>query len=211
MLEYKANPSTCIKRSIQHSLLVLLSCLILACHPSKVHIVISPEYSKDTHLRVAILDFDFKAGADIASLFYGAGSSKNAGQMIADLLTEEMMGLPGVTIVERSKLKAILDEKKLSMSGLLESKELEEIAKLAGINSFVTGSVGDASGLNILGVFQESTVAFQARCIRASDGVVLWSGSIVTGAGSHNVTRTLHSAAKEFGEELRNKIRPTLF
>jgi curli biogenesis system outer membrane secretion channel CsgG len=188
--------------------LIWLSSFLLACHPTKLNVIISPEFAKDTRLRLAILDFDFKAGADAVSLFYGAGSSKNAGSMIADLLTEEMMGIPGVTVVERSKLKSILDERNLSISGLLEAKELEEIARLAGIDSFVTGSVGDASALNILGIFQESTVAFQARCIRVTDGVVIWSGSVVTGAGSHNVTRTLHSAAKEFGLELKKKLRP---
>ena len=133
-------------------------------------------------------------------------SSKNAGKMIADLLTEEIMSIPGVVVVERSKLKKILEEKQLSMAGLLESDQLEEVAELAGIDTLFVGSVGDASGLNILIVLQESSVAFQARCIRLSDGVVLWAGHIVAGAGSHNVTKTLNEAAKDFGKELKKKL-----
>jgi len=169
--------------------------------------VISPEYKKNIHIRVAILDFDFKAGKDVSSLFYGAGSSKNAGKMIADLLTEEIMSIPGVVVVERSKLIKILEEKQLSISGLLESDKLVEVAELAGIDTLVVGSVGDASAVNILVVLQESVVAFQARCIRVSDGVVLWAGSSVAGAGSHNVTKTLNEAAKDFGKELKKKLK----
>ncbi len=94
----------------------------------------------------------------------------------------------------------------MSMSGILESDRLSENAELAGIDTLVVGSAGDASGLNILIVLQESSVAFQARCIRVSDGVVLWAGSIVSGAGSHNVTKTLNEAAKGFGKELKKKL-----
>jgi curli biogenesis system outer membrane secretion channel CsgG len=198
-----------IKRLIQFSFVIVFGCSVVACHPTKLNIVVSPDYTRNTRLRLAVLDFEFKAGQDISSLFYGAGSLKNAGSMVADLLTEEIMSIPGITVVERSKLKTILDEKKLSVSGLLESKELQEISRLVGIDSIVTGSVGDAGALNVLAVFQESNVAFQARCIRVSDGVVLWSGSIVTGTGSHNVTRTMHSAVNEFGEGLRNKLKTT--
>ena len=194
-------------KNLKFTLLVMLTILLSGCYSSKVNVVISPEYKKNIHIRVAILDFDFKAGKDVSSLFYGAGSSKNAGKMIADLLTEEIMSIPGVVVVERSKLIKILEEKQLSISGLLESDKLAEVAELAGIDTLVVGSVGDASAVNILVVLQESVVAFQARCIRVSDGVVLWAGSIVAGAGSHNVTKTLNEAAKDFGKELKKKLK----
>lgn len=206
MFKKERKKSILIKWPIQYCLISLFIFFLFSCHSMRVNVVVSPEYSRDHRLRVAVLDFDFKAWGDKTSIFYGSGSSKNAGKMIADLLTEEMMSIPGVVVVERSKLKSILDERKLSMSGLLESDELEKIAKLTGINALVAGSVGDALALNILGVYQESMAAFQARCIRASDGVLLWSGSVVSETGSHNVAENLHFSAKRFGKELRKKL-----
>jgi len=166
--------------------------------------VVSPEYNSREKLKVAVLEFDYKAKANQTSIFWAGASLEDAGKITADALAEQLLKIPCFTVVERSRLKAILEERKLSEVGLLQSQQLGEISGLAGIDAIVTGSVGEASGGNAVGV-QTSQVAFTARCIRARDGVVLWSASTSAQTPSQNVSRNLHNAMQELGLEIQRK------
>lgn len=180
---------------------------LCACASSQhINIVVSPKYYQKQQMNIAVLDFDYKKGDTVASLLYGSGSATDAGKMIGDLLTSHLMSLPNVTVVERSRLKAVLKEKNLTISGLLESNQLAEVANIAGIDAIIIGSVGDASGGNAVLIYQKSSVSFSARCVRASDAVVLWSGSITKVVGTDETTRVINETVKAFSKELIKKL-----
>jgi len=67
------------------------------------------------------------------------------GQFLAEeLITRLFMIAPGqFEVVERRQLMRVLQEQKLTMSGLLDAKAMESVGKILGIDAIVTGTVAD--------------------------------------------------------------------
>jgi TolB-like protein len=73
------------------------------------------------------------------------GNIRALGQFLAEeLITELFLISPGkFEVVERRQLMKVLSEQKLTMSGLLDSKAMESVGKILGIDAIVTGSITD--------------------------------------------------------------------
>lgn len=67
------------------------------------------------------------------------------GQFLAEeLITQLFMISPGqFEVVERRQLMKVLNEQKLTMTGLLDAKAMESVGKILGIEAIVTGSLAD--------------------------------------------------------------------
>lgn len=73
------------------------------------------------------------------------GNISAFGQFLAEeLITQLFMISPGqFEVVERRQLMKVLNEQKLSMTGLLDAKAMESVGKILGIEAIVTGSLAD--------------------------------------------------------------------
>jgi len=67
------------------------------------------------------------------------------GQHLAEeLITELFLASPGqFEVVERRQLMKVLEEQRLTMSGLFDAKAMESVGKILGIDAIVTGSISD--------------------------------------------------------------------
>ena len=67
------------------------------------------------------------------------------GQFLAEeLITKLFMISPGqFEVVERRQLMKVLKEQRLTMSGLFDTKAMESVGKILGIDAIVTGSITD--------------------------------------------------------------------
>ncbi len=67
------------------------------------------------------------------------------GQFLAEeLITRLFIISPGqFEVVERRQLMRVLQEQKLTMSGLLDARAMESVGKILGIDAIVTGSITD--------------------------------------------------------------------
>lgn len=75
-----------------------------------------------------------------------ASSGKDTGNYVADLISASLMGI-GFRIVERSRLEAILKEHNLSLTGLLEKENYNELGKISNIdNIFLVSGMMSSSG-----------------------------------------------------------------
>lgn len=105
-------------------LLVFLS--ISAC--SRVHYGIKSRYdfSKIKSVAVAgIKDYpEFKGSGEIVS-----------GEVILGLIKR------GYNVIERSKLKTLLEEHKLALGGVLDTTAIRNIGKITGVDTIITGSI----------------------------------------------------------------------
>ncbi len=57
---------------------------------------------------------------------------------IPDMLASVLSGIPEIALVERERLKQVLDEKKLTLAGFMQHN-LDSVCSLAGVDYFVTG------------------------------------------------------------------------
>lgn len=83
-------------------------------------------------VRVAIAEFNNESRA-----FYLDQWEKS----IPDLLQEKLSRDGELIILERRKLRAVLDEKALSMAGLTDSTNIQEIGKLLDAEYVITGAI----------------------------------------------------------------------
>jgi curli biogenesis system outer membrane secretion channel CsgG len=82
---------------------------------------------------IAVLKFQDESGA----MFLQGG----AGRALTTMLTNELSARPAFNVVERRKLRAVLDEQNLSASGRVSAETSIEIGKLTGAQYLLTGTV----------------------------------------------------------------------
>lgn len=83
---------------------------------------------------IAVLDF--------TGLMVGqGGNSAPLGKAVSAMLVTELIGRPGIKVIERSELHEILNEQKLSLSGRVDESTALEVGKLVGAQYVIHGQV----------------------------------------------------------------------
>jgi curli biogenesis system outer membrane secretion channel CsgG len=82
---------------------------------------------------IGVLKFQDETGA----MFLQGG----VGRALTTMLTNELSARPSLTIVERQKLRAVLEEQNLSASGMVSASTSIQIGKLTGAQYLITGTV----------------------------------------------------------------------
>jgi TolB-like protein len=86
----------------------------------------------------------------------------NLGTYLAEELTTNIFTAGKFKIIERSALKQLLEELKLSQAGLIDPKSAKELGKVAGVDAIVTGTIADLG----------SYIAVNCRLIETESGEV---------------------------------------
>lgn len=68
---------------------------------------------------------------------------KQMGDVVAELIQERLAQAEGIELIERTQLKKILEELKLSLLGLTDPNNAEAVGKLAGADVMIVGSVSE--------------------------------------------------------------------
>lgn len=133
---------------------------------------------------------NFSRYKNIAVLAFES-NTPGAGQEVSDMVSMAFVQ-HGFNIVERTKLKDVLNENAVMMSGLTEDAKRE--LNILGIQAIVTGSVGMCQCTNVMVPLivngsvsgylpaNNCTVSFSFKMIDVSDASILWTIS-----GSHNM------------------------
>jgi TolB-like protein len=67
-------------------------------------------------------------------------------QTIPDLLQSKLSGSPNIVVLERRKLKAVLEEQALALSGLMDSTNAQKIGKMLQAEYIIFGSIHELAG-----------------------------------------------------------------
>lgn len=112
-------------------------------------------------ITVAVIEFDNVSGKELPGI----------GQVAHDVLNSYLVGLPGISVVTRDKLAAVLKEQELGSSGLVGNRaKSTQLAQLLGADYMITGSVlqyatemrrFNAFGANTLTIFHRMKVSLQ--------------------------------------------------
>jgi TolB-like protein len=136
--------------------------------------------------------------------FQPLGVFPDQAQAVAEILRTELVGLPGVRVIERSQLAVVVEERSLSMVGLTES-EAAEVGELTGADYIAVGS------LSALG--ETYTVAVRLVAVASSEAVLGETATVGAVAELPWACRDLASAlAKAVGaeaEEVSVEVEPT--
>ena len=124
---------------------------------------------------VAVLPFSDAKGDPGANVFVGWATEPNNGEAVASFLAESLVGCSAYRVIERSKLKAVLQEHNLSTVEIIERKGFKEVGRLLGADLVVVGNVNRYCQVGGLWFFAD--VSFSARCVDIATGEILWSAS----------------------------------
>jgi len=69
-----------------------------------------------------------------------SGDTEGLGEVLAEGITDGLNRAPGIRVVERQRLKALMDEIGLSMTGAVDEKTALRVGKLLGANHLLLGS-----------------------------------------------------------------------
>jgi TolB-like protein len=123
------------------------------------------------------------------------GNVRALGQFLAEeLITELFLISPGqFEVVERRQLMKVLDEQKLTTSGLLDAKAMDSVGKILGIEAIATGSITDLGNnvkvnARMIGVDTAKVFAV-ARTSIPKIGIVakMWDTIVTSGSIIHTI------------------------
>ncbi len=90
------------------------------------------------------------------------GKSSDLGRYLAEELTTRLFLTGGFQIIERSQIRKIIEEQKLSASGLVDEATASRLGRLLGVDALAIGTVADL----------KTSVKINARLISTETGTV---------------------------------------
>ena len=91
--------------------------------------------------RVAIMDFQIESSNS---------AYQHLGKGFAEFVSVELSGTPGLTLVDREKRNAALEEMKFGLSGLADGGNAAEVGNLLSANYLISGMIMDIDGFLIV-------------------------------------------------------------
>lgn len=168
------------------------------------HASVAPENAEIR--KIAVLDFEYSRQEYEALGLGNVRRPGNAGVIMADIFTEELMDTGLYRLIERKQIKKILEEHGLKMAGLLESSSLKEVADILGIDGLAMGVVTEFCDYQS-GLAWGGDVDFSARLVEIKTGTIVWSVSSRKNIGNSNSGFTAHTAAQSAIDELLKKLK----
>jgi curli biogenesis system outer membrane secretion channel CsgG len=100
----------------------------------EVQIAQSPSQSR---VRLAVLSFEYSGTGN----YYWWYGNTNAAEGVSDLLTNKLVQSGRYTMIERSRIDAVLQEQNLAQSGRIDPSTAAEIGRILGADAVVLGSI----------------------------------------------------------------------
>jgi curli biogenesis system outer membrane secretion channel CsgG len=180
-------------------------------------------------LRIAVLDFEFASTGQTWSWWGGGAPS----QGVSDLLTNKLVDGGAYTLIERSRIQAVLQEQNLALSGRIDASTAAEVGRILGADAVVIGSVTrynlnqGSSGVSVLGIGtnrrrNSAEVQLTARLVNTTTSEIIataeGSGEASQGSGgvsvlgvnvnsdNNNTDELLSNAAQAAVEQLSGEL-----
>jgi curli biogenesis system outer membrane secretion channel CsgG len=147
----------------------------------------SKRFPPPQEMKIGVLTFNAPApGVSKYSTLGAEGTyttPANVGVSVADAVSPELMNIPNVILIERSQLEKILNEHKLSLSGIVNNPDFTLLGKILPVDALLIGNVTNFTywheALN-----WGASVAYSARLVNIHTGEVLFT--INCSAQKHN-------------------------
>ena len=149
-------------------------------------ILVAKGFSQETTM--AVLDFDNNS-------FYRPSEYAPLSKGLAEITITEMDRLESIRVVERRRLQAILDELKLSQSGIISEESSIQVGKMLGAKHILFGGYI---------VTMEEKIRIDVRIIDVETGLTVKAGE-VTGK-TKNILSLVKKLSKKILKDLDIKI-----
>ncbi|PSF31156.1 penicillin-binding protein activator LpoB [Aphanothece hegewaldii CCALA 016] len=90
-------------------------------------------------IRVAVLDFDYSSVSDPRWISLLGGEKGSRG--VSDILVNKLVDSGKYSVIERSRIDAVLQEQNLGASGRVDATTAAEIGRILGVDIVIVGSI----------------------------------------------------------------------
>jgi curli biogenesis system outer membrane secretion channel CsgG len=127
----------------------------IAISPAAAQVrVAQTQVAQTPRMRIAVLDFEYASTGQDWWWWGGVAPS----QGVSDLLTNKLVDGGAYTLIERSRIEAVLQEQNLALSGRIDASTAAQVGRILGADAVVIGSVTrynlnqGSNGVSVLGI-----------------------------------------------------------
>lgn len=135
-------------------------------------------------------------------------TAKNSGTAVTGFITTRLVSSNRYRLVERSKLKSIIDEKDMQLSDLTNPQTAARIGKLLGVQAVIVGNVAQYDMdkttvyVHVIPVVsKEYKVGASIRVVDVANGEIIYAHS-ASGVSGNNFTQAGRQAAQKLLDPL---------
>jgi curli biogenesis system outer membrane secretion channel CsgG len=128
-------------------------------------VVLGSAHALAQQASVAVWDFD-----SYAVQTSGAAPAETLSRALSEILLSQLLQYPGTQVVERSRLREILDEQKLGSSALADEDARLRLGRIAGAQQMVFGSLMRIGALTRVDVRLVSVATSQVLAAHEASG-----------------------------------------
>jgi curli biogenesis system outer membrane secretion channel CsgG len=168
------------KMKLFYYVFVVIFCLIIACastdHQKQTILIEQPASSRELDKQIDVLAEQIISRLDIQKTHKIAiiefpnleGKVSDLGRYLAEELTTRLFRTGNFRIIERQLMKKMMEEQKLSASGLINPKTASKFGQILGVDALTTGTIADLN----------NSVKINARLIAVETGSVFAVASV---------------------------------
>ena len=174
-----------IRLSCSTLLLTSLAIPLLPASPlmASQPLAIAQAAQPQQRMRVAVLDFDF-ASTGTTTAGWGYWGDIGPAKGVSDLLTNKLVEGGSYSVIERSKVAAVLAEQNLGQDGRIDPATAAQVGRILGVDAVIVGSITrfnlqeGGSGGSVLGIGGNSRrhsaeVQITARLVNTTTAEIL--------------------------------------
>lgn len=141
--------------------------------------------------------------------FTAPGNDSSVGCAVADLFSAELLR-QGFDVIERDKVRAVLEEQAFCLTGALSEREAAKIGQILGVKAIVTGSVGqwkesvmETKRCCLIGstLKKHSAAGLTVKLLDVSDARTLWTAS-----GNQSGSKDVMYYGREITQKIIDRI-----
>lgn len=132
-------------------------------------------------------------------------SNPNAGQILADMMTVELLKWRKYHVLARSEIKREIKSGGEKEEPLVKRKDYATIGKILKADAVVFGKVSNFE-LSDMTVYARGNVSFTVECIDTRNGKILWSMEINESAPYKDEVELAGKAIKDVVEKLKKEM-----
>ncbi len=125
-------------------------------------------------IAVMRLDDEVIQERGIKGLVIKTVTNPDAGELLSDIITQELIRWGKYQVISRSVIKNKLRSEDAKEELLVKWKDYATLGKILKVDAVVIGEIHEF-GLSTAPVYQRGSVSFKAECIDTKNGKVLWS------------------------------------
>ena len=157
---------------------------------------------------LAVMRFDDKFIQDeaVKGLIMKTINNPDAGEMLADMMTSELLKWGKYRILSRSEVKNKIKAGGIKEEELVKLKDYTTLGKILNVDAVIIGKIYKF-GLSDMTVYARGNVSFTAECIDTNKGKMLWSMEMNESAPYKDEVDLAIKVVKETVEKLKKEVK----